>query len=150
MNVWVDADACPVVIKEIIFRAAKRTNVMTILVANQPLAVPQAACIRTLQVPTTPDAADQAIIDRVNSCDLVVTADIPLAASVVRKGAQALSPRGILFDQETIGVHLAMRDFFTDLRNAGTSTGGPATLTLADRQNFANGLDAWLTQQQKS
>jgi len=148
MSVWVDADACPVVIKEILFRAARRARIIVTFVANQTLLVPASPYIKTLQVAAIIDAADQAIVDRVTPEDLVITADIPLAVLVVRKGAQALSPRGTLFDRETIGPHAAMRDFLTDLRNTGTPTGGPATLTLADRQNFANRLDAWLAQRQ--
>jgi len=150
MNVWVDADACPVVIKEILFRAARRASVIVTLVANKTLLVPASPHIKTLQVAATIDAADQAIVDRTVPGDLVVTADIPLAALVVEKGAQALSPRGVLFDRESIGPHVAMRNFMTDLRNTGTPTGGPASLTLSDRQNFANRLDAWLARRQTS
>ena len=148
MTIWVDADACPVVIRDILFRAARRARIVVTFVANKTLAVPASPYIKTLQVATLIDAADQAIVDRVTPEDLVITADIPLAALVVRKGAQALSPRGILFDRETIGPHVAMRDFLTELRNTGTPTGGPAILTLVDRQNFANRLDAWLAQHQ--
>lgn len=144
MGIWVDADACPAVIKDIIFRAAKRTQHTVTLVANQTLFVPTSPYIKTLRVATTPDAADQAILDRVHREDLVITADIPLAALVVSAGALALSPRGVSFDRETIGAHAAMRNFMTDLRNAGTATGGPASLTLSDRQAFASRLDAWL------
>ncbi|MHB8252381.1 MAG: YaiI/YqxD family protein [Acidiferrobacter sp.] len=150
MKIWVDADACPVVVKEILFRAAKRARMVATFVANQTILVPASPYIKTLQVATLIDAADQAIVDRVAPEDLVITADIPLAALVVRKGAQALSPRGTLLDKETIGTHLAIRDFMTDLRNTGTPTGGPASLTLVDRQNFANRLDAWLARQPRS
>lgn len=144
MNVWVDADACPVVIKDMIFRAARRTHVLVTLVANQALLIPASPYIKALRVTTTPDAADQAILDRLGRDDLVVTADIPLAAHVVRLGAVGLSPRGVVFNQDTIGAHVATRNLMTDLRDTGAITGGPATLSLADRRNFANHLDAWL------
>lgn len=144
MNVWVDADACPVVIKDMLFRAARRTHVLVTLVANQALLIPASPYIKALRVAITPDAADQAILDRAARNDLVVTADIPLAAHAVRLGAMGLSPRGVVFNQETIGAHVATRNLMTDLRDTGAITGGPATLSLADRQNFANHLDAWL------
>lgn len=144
MNIWVDADACPVAIKEMLFRAAKRTHVLLTLVANQLLPIPASPYIKALRVAITPDAADQAILDRLTRDDLVVTADIPFAAHAVRLGATGLSPRGVVFNQETIGAHVATRNLMTDLRDTGAATGGPATLSLADRQNFANRLDAWL------
>ena len=141
MKIWVDADACPVVIKEILFRAAERTGVETTLVANQPVKVPASRFIRTLQVPKGFDVADNEIVKRVADGDLVVTADIPLAAEVIEKGALALNPRGELYTSEDIKARLNMRDFLDTMRASGVDTGGPPALNQNDRKSFANHLD---------
>lgn len=145
MKIWVDADACPVAIREILFRAAQRTGTALTLVANQPLPTPRSSLIDALQVPSGLDAADNEIVRRLAAGDLVVTADIPLAAEVVAQGAHALSPRGERYTAENIGDRLNMRDFMDTLRSSGVHTGGPAALGKADRQNFANQLDRLLT-----
>jgi uncharacterized protein YaiI (UPF0178 family) len=145
MEIWVDADACPVAIKEILFRAAKRTSVQLTLVANQPIPVPKAPSIRMIQVPSGFDVADNEIVRRCSAGDLVITSDIPLAAEVIDKGAHALSPRGEVFSSNDIKARLTMRDFMDTLRASGINTEGPAALTQSDRQQFANGLDAFLT-----
>lgn len=145
MRIWVDADACPVVIKEILFKAARRTGVETTLVANQPLRVPRSPWIRALQVPSGFDVADHEIVRRAAAGDLVITADIPLAAEVIDQGALALSPRGERHTPDNIRARLNMRDFMDTLRSSGVDTGGPAALNQADRQSFANELDRILT-----
>ena len=143
-QIWVDADACPVVIKNILFKAAERTGIELTLVANQPLSVPRAANIRALQVASGYDVADNEIVRRVASGDLVITADIPLAAEVMTKGAGALNPRGELYSPETIGARLNMRDFMDTMRASGVHTGGPSALGSQEKQAFANALDRWL------
>lgn len=150
MRIWVDADACPRVIKEILFRAAARAGVPTTLVANQPLRVPPSPFLKTLQVGQGFDVADQEIVRLVEADDLVVTADIPLAAQVVAKGAHALDPRGDLFDRDNIQERLAIRNALDELRGVGIETGGPAALGPKDRQNFANQLDRLLTRVKRS
>jgi uncharacterized protein YaiI (UPF0178 family) len=144
MKIWVDADACPVVIKEILFRAAQRKNILTTLVANQPLHIPPSQYIRFIQVPGGFDVADNAIVERVEKGDLVITSDIPLAADAIEKGALALSPRGNLFTTDNIKARLSMRDFMDTLRSSGVNTGGPPALNQRDRQAFANQLDTLL------
>ena len=144
MNIWVDADACPGPVRDILFRAADRTGVALTLVANQPVRTPASRNIRSLVVPAGFDVADNEIVRRASAGDLVITADIPLAAEVIDKGAQALSPRGELYTPETIGDRLNMRDFMDTLRASGVRTGGPPPLGRADRQNFANQLDRLL------
>jgi uncharacterized protein YaiI (UPF0178 family) len=144
MNIWVDADACPAVVKEILYRAAERARVPLTLVANQPLRTPPSPFIRTLQVPRGFDVADNEIARRVQAGDLVITADIPLAAQVIERGAHALDPRGELFSPETIRERLTMRDFMDELRASGVQTGGPPPLAHGDRQRFANQLDRLL------
>ncbi|BAU48364.1 hypothetical protein SVA_1810 [Sulfurifustis variabilis] len=144
MPIWVDADACPNVIKEILFRAADRRQVMLTLVANAPLRVPPSRYIRTLQVPGGFDEADRRIAELAQAGDLVVTADVPLAADAVAKGAQALSPRGELYTRENVKERLAMRNLMDELRKTGVATGGPRVLSLSDRQAFANQLDRFL------
>ena len=146
MKIWVDADACPVVIKEILFKAAERTGVETTLVANQPVRVPRSRLIQALQVPSGFDVADHEIVRRAGEGDLVITADIPLAAEVIEKGALALSPRGERHTPDNIRARLNMRDFMDTLRSSGVQTGGPPALNQADRQSFANELDRILTQ----
>ena len=144
MKIWVDADACPVVIKEILFRAARRTETHVTLVANQPISVPKSEFIKTLQVSSGFDVADNEIVKRLNSGDLVITADIPLAAEVIEKGGHALNPRGELYSKETIRARLNMRDFMDTLRASGINTGGPAAISQSDRQAFGNSLDRFL------
>lgn len=144
MQIWVDADACPGVIKDILFRAAKRTGIRLTLVANRALRVPRLPHVRLLQVPQGFDAADAAIADRCESGDLVVTADIPLAAEVIAKGGWALSPRGELYTADTIRGRLTMRDFLDTMRASGHDTGGPPPIGPADRQQFAAHLDRLL------
>lgn len=142
--IWVDADACPNVIKAILFRAADREQVDVTLVANQRIQTPASRFVRAIQVPGGFDVADDEIVRRVQPGDLVVTPDIPLAAFTIEKGALALHPRGELFTRETIAARLSMRNFMEELRGAGVDTGGPAAMHPRDRQNFANELDKWL------
>jgi uncharacterized protein YaiI (UPF0178 family) len=143
-QIWVDADACPKVIKEILFRAADRVGVAVTLVANQPLQVPRSRHIRSIRVAAGFDVADNHIVQQAEAGDLVITADIPLAAEVVAKGCLALNPRGDLYTEDTIRQRLSMRDFMDTLRSSGVDTGGPASLSQADRQAFANQLDRLL------
>ncbi|WP_019212069.1 YaiI/YqxD family protein [Yersinia massiliensis] len=150
MQIWVDADACPNVIKEVLFRAADRTGMMVTLVANQPLKTPLSKFIRTLQVASGFDVADNEIVQRVEKDDLVITADIPLAAEVIEKGGIALNPRGERYTPDTIRERLNMRDFMDTMRASGIQTGGPNTLNQRDRQQFANELDKWLQQARKA
>lgn len=149
MQIWVDADACPNVIKEILFRAAERRQVQVTLVANGALRIPQSAYIRSLQVEQGFDVADNRIVALVQKDDLVITADIPLAAAVVAKDAHALNPRGELYTPDNIKERLAMRNLMEQLRSSGTITGGPPALNQSDRMTFANSLDRLLTRQLK-
>tara|TARA_R110002095_G_scaffold194767_5_gene173184 strand:- start:2589 stop:3089 length:501 start_codon:yes stop_codon:yes gene_type:complete len=149
MQIWVDADACPGEIKELLFRAAKRTKMKTTLVANQPMRIPRSEFIDNLLVPAGLNVADQRIVELVQPGDLVITADIPLAADVVAKGGQALNPRGMLYTEANVGARLASRDLMDDLRGEGQITGGPANFNAKDRQAFANQLDRWLTAAKK-
>lgn len=144
MQIWVDADACPVVIKEILFRAADRKQVVTTLVANQLIRVPGSKFIRSVQVPAGFDVADAEIVRLLAPGDLVVTGDIPLAALVLAKGGYALNPRGEFYTPDNIAQQLSMRAFMEELRSGGVDTGGPAPFGQADRQNFANQLDRHL------
>jgi len=146
LKIWVDADACPVVIKEILFRAAQRTGVHLTLVANQPVRVPRSPLIKMLQVASGFDVADNEIVRRVDAGDLVVTSDIPLAAEVIEKGAIALSPRGELHTSDNIRARLNMRDFLDTMRASGLDTGGPPPLSQSDRKAFAGHLDRLLMQ----
>lgn len=150
MNIWVDADACPNVIKDILFRAAEREQVEVTLVANQWIRTPASKFIKSIQVPGGFDVADDEIVRRVQPGDLVVTQDIPLAAFAIEKGALALHPRGEMFTKDTIAARLSMRNFMEELRGSGVDTGGPATMHPRDRQNFANELDKWLARRKKS
>ncbi|SFI98607.1 YaiI/YqxD family protein [Nitrosomonas sp. Nm34] len=143
MRIWVDADACPVVIKEILFRAAERTQIVTTLIANKPLRVPPSPYIKTQQVPGGFDVADNKIILVLQPGDLVITADIPLAAQVIAAGGHALNPRGELYTTDNIKECLAMRNFMEELRNSGVNIGGASPFSQADRQVFASKLD-WL------
>jgi uncharacterized protein len=143
-QIWVDADACPKVIKEILFRAAERAGVMVTLVANQPLPVPKSRFVRSVQVAAGFDVADDHIVQHVQAGELVVTADIPLAAQAVERGALALNPRGELYTRDNIRQHLTMRDLMDTLRGSGVETGGPAAFGMGDRHAFANQLDRLL------
>ena len=147
MRIWVDADACPVVVKEILFKASERTGVPLTLVANQPVSVPKLSWINTIQVASGFDVADDEIVKRVEPGDLVITGDIPLAAEVLEKGGHALSPRGELYAPDSIRGRLNMRDFMDTMRASGIHTGGPPALNKSDRQAFANHLDKLLTKQ---
>jgi len=146
MKIWIDADACPGVIKEILFRAAERTKRHLILIANHPLYVPPSPFIRMQQVESGFDVADNEIVKRLESGDLVITSDIPLAAQVIKKEGLVLSPRGELYTRENIGARLSMRDFMEGLRNSGVDTGGQSALSQNDRKMFANQLDKLLSQ----
>ena len=151
MKIWVDADACPVVIKEILYRAADRTGVQLTLVANQPLTTPSSTNIKTLQVPHGFDVADDEIVKRLRAGDLIITSDIPLAAEVIAKGGHALSPRGEMYTTENIGARLNMRDFLDTMRSSGVEMGGgPAAFSQRDKQEFANNLDRFLTKHAQS
>ncbi len=143
-QIWVDADACPVVIRDILYRAAERVGIAITLVANQPIPVPKSPHIKMLQVSAGFDAADNEIVDRIGAGDLLITADIPLAADALNKGAQALSPRGEMFDPSSIKAKLTMRDFMETLRASGEHTGGPPALHARDRKAFAEQLDRYL------
>ncbi len=145
MKIWIDADACPVVIKNILFKAAESTGVELTLVANQPMRIPASPCITMLQVASGLDVADKEIVKRLSIGDLVITSDIPLAAEVVEKECYALSPRGELYDAENIRERLNMRDFMDTLRGSGIDTGGPPALNQKNRNDFANQLDKLLT-----
>jgi len=150
VQIWVDADACPAVIKDILYRAAERVKSPLILVANHPLRTPPSPYIRSMQVPGGFDVADNRIVELLQAGDLVITADIPLAAAVIEKGGHALNPRGELYTQDNIRERLTMRNFMGELRNTGVMTGGPSALSHSDRQAFANQLDRFLTRLQKS
>ena len=145
MKIWVDADACPVVIKDILFRSAERTEVRLTLVANQPLYIPPSRFIKMLKVASGFDVADNEIVKRLGAGDLVITSDIPPAAEVVAKGGLALSPRGELYSEDNIKARLTIRDFMDTLRASGIDTGGPQALSQSDRKSFANQLDTVLT-----
>ena len=141
MKIWVDADACPVVIKEILFRVAERTKRHLILIANHPIYIPPSQFIRMCQVESGFDVVDNEIIRRMDAGDLVITSDIPLAAEVIKKQGRVLSPRGELYTKENIGARLSMRDFMESLRASGVDTGGLSTLSQNDRKMFAGQLD---------
>ncbi|GBG13609.1 UPF0178 protein [Novimethylophilus kurashikiensis] len=147
MQIWVDADACPVVIKEILFRAAQRTQIMTTLVANKLLRVPPSPYIRALQVPGGFDVADNRIVQEVAPGDLVITADIPLAAQVIDRGGHALNPRGEFYSADNIRQRLTMRNFMEELRSSGVDISGPSSFSQSDRQAFAAELDRFLARQ---
>lgn len=145
MTIWVDADACPVAIKEILFRAAERTRTDTILVANQPMRTPNGRYVRSLQVSSGFDVADDEIVRRAEAGDLIITSDIPLAAEVIEKDCLVLSPRGEWLDRNNVRQRLNIRDFMDTMRASGAHTGGPPPLGQADKQAFANKLDSYLT-----
>ncbi len=144
MKIWVDGDSCPVVIKDILFKAAERTGMQLTLVANQPVRTPPSRYIRMLQVTPGFDVADNEIVKRLSEGDLVITSDIPLAADVIEKGGHALSPRGELYSADSIGARLNMRDFMDTMRASGVDTGGPPALSQSDRKSFASHLDKLL------
>ena len=146
MQIWVDADACPAAIKDILYRAAERAQVMVTLVANQALRTPPSAYIRAVQVPRGFDVADNEIVRRMRAGDLIVTADIPLAAEVLEHGGHALNPRGERYSADTIRERLVMRDLLDELRGSGVATDGPAAFSPADRHAFARSLDSLLAQ----
>ena len=150
MKIWVDADACPGVIKEILFRAAQRTEVVVTLVANQAVRIPPSRHIKMIQVASGFDVADNEIVKRVSPGDLVITGDIPLAAEVIEKGGNALNPRGELYTADNIKNRLTMRDFMDTLRSSGIDTGGPPALNQGDRKAFANQLDSFLSKYSRS
>jgi uncharacterized protein YaiI (UPF0178 family) len=145
MKIWVDADACPVVIKDILFKAAERTGVQLTLVANQPVRVPRSRYIKSIRVAPGFDVADNEIVKRLDAGDLVITGDIPLAAEVIEKGGLALNPRGELYSADNIRARLNMRDFMDTLRASGIDTGGPSSPSMSDRKSFADHLDKLLT-----
>lgn len=145
MRIWVDADACPTPIKDILLRAAVRMKVACTLVANKSLTVPSSPYLATLRVAQGFDVVDHTIAELVGPGDLVITADIPLAAKIIEKGATGLNPRGELYTEENIGSRLTMRNMLDELRSSGVQTGGPAPLSLADRNAFANALDRFLS-----
>ncbi len=145
IKIWVDADACPVAVREIVYKAVKRTGVHVTLVANRPVRIPPSHSIKFIQVASGPDLADKEIVKRLSRGDLVITADIPLAAEVIEKGGHALNPRGAMYSDEDIKSRLSMRDFMDTLRGTGIDTGGPPPLSPGDRQTFANQLDKFLT-----
>jgi uncharacterized protein YaiI (UPF0178 family) len=146
MHIWVDADACPKAIKDILFRVAERTGITTTLVANQYLQTPPSRHIRFLQVKSGYDVADNEIVKRLSIGDLVITGDIPLAYEVISKGSHAINPRGELYTKDNIKERLNMRDFMDTLRSSGIDTGGPSALNSRDIQAFANQLDKFLAQ----
>lgn len=149
MQIWVDADACPGVIKEILFRAAERTKTMTTLIANKLMRVPPSPYIKAFQVPAGFDVADNKIVQELQAGDLVITADIPLAAQVIAKGGHALNPRGEFYSVANINERLAMRNFMEELRGSGVDISGPSAFSQADRQAFAAELDRFLARQGK-
>lgn len=149
MQIWVDADACPVEIKELLFRAAQRRQVQVTLVANQSLWIPPSPYIASVLVPDGANVADRKIVELVSPGDLVVTADIPLAGDVVAKGGYALNPRGELYTDANVGDRLAMRNLLDEMRGTGQTLRGPSNFTPKDRQAFANELDRWLAKGKK-
>ncbi|QDU92903.1 YaiI/YqxD family protein [Lignipirellula cremea] len=149
MRIWVDADACPREIKELLFKTADRTKTQVTLVANQSMYTPKSTFVDSLLVPGGMNVADQRIVELLQPGDLVITADIPLAADVVAKGGEALDPRGELYTHANVGERLAVRNLFDELRGGGQITGGPSGFSAKDRQAFANQLDRWLTAARK-
>jgi uncharacterized protein len=145
VQIWVDADACPQVIKEILFRAAERAQIVTTLVANTLLRVPSSPFIKSVRVPKGFNVADHQIVEQIQPGDLVITADIPLAAEVITRGAHALDPRGELYSEDNVRERLAIRNLMQELRSTGDILGGPAPFNQSDRQRFANHLDRLLT-----
>jgi len=149
MKIWVDADACPRDVKELIFRAAERLQIQTVLVANSDLSLPRSAFISTVRVGKGLDVADGYVVEHAEKGDLAITADIPLAAALVEKGVPALDPRGERYDEDNVRERLAVRDLMKDLRDSGVATGGPRSFDSRDKQNFANALDRELSRLRK-
>jgi uncharacterized protein YaiI (UPF0178 family) len=149
VKIWVDADACPVAIKEILYRAAERTKTAVILISNHYIQTPPSKFISHILVPKGFDVADNEIVKRSQKGDLVITSDIPLADEVIGKGCLALSPRGELFTKENIKSRLNIRDFMETLRSSGIQTDGPTALSSSDKQAFGNHLDKWLVERQR-
>ena len=145
MKIWVDVDACPVVIKDILFKAADRVGILVTLIANKSMQIPSSPNIKFVLVSSGLDVADNEIVKKLDAGDLVITADIPLAAEAIEKGGIALNPRGELYTTDNIKARLSMRDFMYTLRSSGVQTGGPSALSKNDRQTFANNLDKLLT-----
>jgi hypothetical protein len=145
MKIWIDADACPRIIKEIVFRASLRLELPVILVANQGLGKHHSRLVTSVVVAEGLDAADDYIVEQAEACDLVITADIPLAARIVAKGCLGLDPRGELYSEENVGERLSIRDMMQELRGAGMIQGGPGVFSNTDRQRFASSLDSTLT-----
>ena len=150
MQIWVDADACPAVIKEILLRAAERTGVRVTFIANQSVPLPRSRNLRFVQVAAGFNVADDRIVASIEAGDLVVTADIPLAAAVIDRGGLALNPRGELYTRENVRERLSMRDFLDQLRGSGVHTGGPAAIGARDRKAFAGELDRWLARRARA
>jgi uncharacterized protein len=146
MPIWVDADACPGEVKELLYRAAERRKILVTLVANQPMRVPRSEFVASISVPSGMNIADRKIVELAGPGDLVITADIPLAAAAIEKGARALDPRGELYTDANIGERLVARNLIDELRGGGLITGGPSNYSAKDKQAFANQLDRWLTQ----
>lgn len=146
-KIWIDADACPVAIKEILFKAADREKIIITLIANHAMRLPPSQYLNFIQVVPGFDVADNEIIKRMNTNDLIITSDIPLADAVITKGGLALSPRGEVFNTNNIKSKLSMRDFMETIRSSGVQTGGPSALNQADKKAFANRLDQWLIKQ---
>lgn len=149
MHIYIDADACPNLIKNILFKAAQRTKIHTTMVANQNISKPPSPYIHMRQVPSGFDIADDEIVKLVTPTDLVITADIPLAAEVIDKGAAALNPRGEMYTEHNIKSRLNMRDFMDTMRSSGVQTGGPPAISQSEVQAFANALDRWITKNKK-
>jgi uncharacterized protein len=149
MKIWVDADACPNVIKHVIYKVARRRGINVILVANQFMRIPDSDLFSFMKVGDGFNEADEKIVELIDKTDLVITADIPMASDVIEKGALALNPRGEMYTTDNIKARLSMRDFMDTLRMGGTITGGPAPLDKQNVQNFTNALDKFLTQAEK-
>jgi len=150
IQIWVDADACPKVIKEILYRVADRVRIVVTFLANRALRVPESDYIKSIQVAQGFDVADNHIVQMLNKGDLVITADIPLAAEVIREGGHALDPRGDFYTEENIQGRLSIRNFMDELRSGGVETGGPSSFKMKDRHRFANQLDQFLTKRASS
>ncbi|EQC43820.1 YaiI/YqxD family protein [Bacteriovorax sp. Seq25_V] len=148
-KIWIDADACPKVIKEVVYKTCARTGVPVTLVANSYMTIPHSPLIRLIQVEQGADVADSYIVEHLEADDIIITADIPLASLVVEKGALAINPRGELYTEENISERLSMRDFMQDLRDSGMQTGGPAPFGPKDKESFANSLNKILTKKLK-
>lgn len=144
MKIWIDADACPKPVKEVVFKASARLKITVILVANSYLSIPHSPFIKLIQVEKGADVADFYIVEHVEKSDLVITADIPLAGHIVEKGATAINPRGEIYTQENISERLSMRNFMQELRDSGVQTGGPAPFGVKDKEMFANSLNRLL------